>query len=553
MRLAIAVSLLFSLCAGSAFAAGTDELRPAPVTNQPTTAATPTSGSGGKSGADAVRAEEKKEPKIKKNIAKILWPDQWKTDLAEAGRFMELKQYDRAEELAQTALNQIKKQPHSTDEFIHCQLLLADAIYKQDRFDEAVPLYRKALKIAERSYGKASKKLLPILMTIGEVYEVDGNFRKSVFYYTQAINACDKNDGMNSLSSVLPRQHLAHVHALEIEGWANPPRKTPLGPQQESLSKEAEGLYNDCLSILLKQERLDSADTLELVLSDYTDLELHSVLPRKALVSSFQNELLKDKVAALRQKRGTAASRFSAAVSAKLGENSLDEANIDTISTAASGRISAPIQLDRKYADFAALEEINKQRVTFYERLIAADIDSLGKDHPSVARDLSGLASIYLSSKNYEQAKPLLKRALEIYQKVYKDDSAPVRQTALLLDLLNETSSKGTINIDLSFLQNLPQIPLQAQTIEVALRLNDLAFMLYCQGRIDSALTVYNWALASTVKATGDNSLLTASSMLDMSRLLRLSGKTSEAELYENNARAIARQDLLEKRSQLLP
>lgn len=530
--LSLSLCFGFALSASTALPAESEELRPAPKVDL--------------SNIESINRRAVKQDKSPDTV------HQWKADFATAQQYMELKEYGKAEEWAEAALTAIKKQPHTTDELIHCQLLLADAIYKQDRLEESLPLYLKALKTAQRSYGKNSMKLVPLHMTIGEVYEVEGSFKKSIKkHYQQALTITEQNEGATSLSTVSPRRSLAHVKALQEEDWGSPPAKRNTIAQQEVFEKDAEQMYFDCLSILLKQDKLPSSSLLEDVLADYTDLVLNSALPRKALVSSFQNELLKDRVSNLKQKQGTAASKWAAAVSARLGESSLAEINQGkTSSPPVDG---TPIQTNRSYSDFAALEEINKQRVTFYERLIATDIDSLGAGHPSVARDLSGLASIYLSQKKYEDAKPLLKRALEIYQRIYKDDSAPVRQTALLLELLNESADKDRGKIDLSYVQNLPKIPLQAETIEVALRLNDLAFMLYCQGKIAPALSVYNWALAATIKATGDNSLMSASSMIDMSKVLRLNGKTAEAEVLENNARTIARNDIFEKRSQLLP
>ena len=47
----------------------------------------------------------------------------------------------------------------------------------------------------------------------------------------------------------------------------------------------------------------------------------------------------------------------------------------------------------------ATLARINKQREEFYERMIAIDVKSLGMNHPSTARDLTGLAYIYISGK----------------------------------------------------------------------------------------------------------------------------------------------------------
>ncbi|MBX9687659.1 MAG: tetratricopeptide repeat protein [Candidatus Obscuribacterales bacterium] len=464
----------------------------------------------------------------------------WKAEAAEAERYLEKTDLEKAELCAANALKTVKRAvPHTEDELVFCQMLLANIIYKQDRFDEALPLYKSSLSLSERKHGKFSNELLPILLTLGLVYEIDGNYKKASKCYDSAIAICSHNDGSNSPSSVLARQRLARVKA------------------KQGRPGEAEDIDLLCLTILLQEKKLDSSDLLEEVLNDYSDLVLKTSSQGKSLNSSFQNELLKDKISDLKQKQGVASSKWLAEVSARLGESSVQEQSSSSSQPLQnSGLIrleQSRIQPDKPMTDPLALEELNKQRIAFYERLIATDIDSLGADHPSVARDLSGLASIYLVSKNYEQAASLLKRALEIYEKVYKADSAPVRQTNILLELLSESKDPQKLNIDLSYLDSLPKLPLEAQTLAVALRLNDLAFMLYSQGKTETALKVYYWALSSTASATGKSSLLTAAGMIDMSKLFRLNGKSADAEKLENNARAIARQDILNKRSLLLP
>ncbi len=83
--------------------------------------------------------------------------------------------------------------------------------------------------------------------------------------------------------------------------------------------------------------------------------------------------------------------------------------------------------------------------------------------------------------------------------------------------------------------------------------LNDLAFMSYCQGRIDSALRLYGWALASTAHACGQRSLLAAGCMNDFSKVLRLSGRWAEAQRMRDDAQAIIRRDLLRGKNRLVP
>ncbi len=69
----------------------------------------------------------------------------------------------------------------------------------------------------------------------------------------------------------------------------------------------------------------------------------------------------------------------------------------------------------------------------FYQRTIAADIDALGPNHPSVANDLTGLAQLYISQQKYSEAKPLLGRALRVYDQVYGASNILTINTRALL------------------------------------------------------------------------------------------------------------------------
>lgn len=206
--------------------------------------------------------------------------------------------------------------------------------------------------------------------------------------------------------------------------------------------------------------------------------------------------------------------------------------------------------------DFVALESVNKQRIAFYERLIATDIDSLGAEHPSVARDLGGLASIYLAQRKFEEAKPLLSKALAIYEKVYSEDAAPVQRTRAILQLISEETRQPpqASNLDLTaYISNLPPISQSVKKLEIAYRLNDLAFANYCQGKIDRAEKIYSWAVASTASAAGEGSMLAVASLIDYSRALRSGRHQQEADFMDDTAQALLRRNIAANASRFNP
>jgi tetratricopeptide (TPR) repeat protein len=204
--------------------------------------------------------------------------------------------------------------------------------------------------------------------------------------------------------------------------------------------------------------------------------------------------------------------------------------------------IAPPKHLD----DFAVAEPIDKQRVVFYQRMIGVDIESLGAEHPSVARDLSGLAAVYMAAHQYDEARGLFERALKIYERVYGDDALLVRRTRAVLELMSQdqqAEAKGD-TAGGNFVATLPAVPVAAQKLDIAISLNYLAGLCYSLGKVEDAAKIYSWALADTYFTTGRQSLLLAAALKDYARVLRSAGDVPKAELMEGDAGAISRQVL---------
>ncbi len=479
----------------------------------------------------------------------------WKTALAEGERLLTTREYAKAELCFRQALKEVRNTPGaSTDDVVRCMQRLAKTLYLQDITVETIPLYKKSLKMLQKAHGKTSLQTTDTLVTLAGILEIEGEFKHADRYYAEAIDILTKTAEGDKEKNQLRLADCEHKlgHSLFTQGRF----------------AECEPHYLSALTIAMQADMHPTTEFIEDATIDYTNLLIATIYNAKTMKSAFQNELLKDQIGLLKRKSGAPESHWSTNVSIQMADKAAEEADRRAAGAGTTGGSTpAPerdatisttldasgISPDKKYLDFAALEDINRQRVAFYERMIAADIDSLGPDHPSVARDLNGLASIYLTQHNYAEAKPLLMRALVIYEKAYLADSSPAKQTRLLIQLISAEQDPATAAIDTSYVDSLPRIPAAAQKLEVSLRLNDLAFMLYRQGKVPTALQVYYWALASTANSTGDSSILAAASMADMSRALRSAGRNAEAAKLEGNAGAIARRDILEKRSKMLP
>lgn len=468
----------------------------------------------------------------------------WKVDMAEGDRRLESQDLDGAEACFRHALKDFKKDKSSSkDEIAGVMLALAQVLHRKGMIEEVLPLFKKAIHLLEKAHGKESAAIVPALILLADTFESEGDFKKAIKVYVRALAITEKTSGSASLTFA------DYQHRLGLATFEN------------GQPRQAEDLYRSSLSIIMSQPDLPSTSLLELVLADYIDLFMKSPDVRKTLTSQFQRELLKDDLGDLQRTKGVAASSWNKEVAARLANQANTQAqkngssdpsspigspyNSQSTGNPPSWSTSSTAFLKITSSDPAALEALNQQRIDFYERMIEIDVKTLGPDHPSVARDLYGLASIYLSSNKYDSAKPLLIRALSIYERAYDQNALLVKRTKNLLNLIDQEQSPPVEDSSpLGYLAGLPRVPLAAQTLGIALRMSYLAFLAYSFGRVGDAAKFYAWSVANTAASCGEESLLTASCLTDYGRVLRSAGKQSEAELMESSAQRIIRKSL---------
>src|SRR5262249_10528042 len=80
------------------------------------------------------------------------------------------------------------------------------------------------------------------------------------------------------------------------------------------------------------------------------------------------------------------------------------------------------------------------------------------------------------------------------------------------------------------------QSSLGPNSLETARILNELAYLYFHQGKLQESRTFYEWALASTEGAVGQQNPLLAACLKDYAQVLRSLGQTSEASAAESRA-----------------
>ncbi len=458
--------------------------------------------------------------------AALAYEESWQTFLTEGDVNLNEQKLVEAEGCYRRALKEVHRSSHTPDDVVKCLEKLAADLVLEDKTEEAVSLYTKSLGMLERKYGKDSPKLLPTLFALGSIFEGEGDPKIAMGFYRKALAINEKNYGPVSPAVAESLHRLGHAS---------------FGAGQ---TEQAENHYKSSLSILMQQPSLSSSNQLESLLSDYNDLLRKNDNSDKNLISDFQNEVLKDR------------SRFPVPTTAvppsawqkqmkNISDKSYNQQNNEEQQVLLRG-FKQPLSSSTLAPAYQAVSDVlhnqhsYKQGEDYYQRMIAIDIKALGPYHPSVADDLTGLALFYMSENRYAEAKPLLVRALSIYQSVYGNDNLLVTRTrnslALVLNKLGEAQQSMAL-YDQAFKEG--RIAMEPNNLETARMLNELAFQYYSQGELEDARTVYQWALASTKGAVGEQNILVAACLTDYANVLNSLGLTAKANEMQEKIREI--------------
>ncbi len=440
----------------------------------------------------------------------------WQTLLTEGDVDIQQQKLVQAEDCFRRALKEIQQEPHSNNDTVKCLERLASTLELENKTNDAVPLYNKSLHILERTYGKESAKVVPTLFALGSIFESEGDPKIAMKYYLRAVAINEKHYGPFSPAVAESLHHLGHA---------------TFGAGQ---TEQAEKHYKSSLSILMQQPSLSSSKQLESLLNDYSDLLKKNDNSNKNLISDFQKEVLKDRLGfpvpttaippSAWQKQMTASSEKSYADQ----NNEEQKVLLRGFKQPFSNSTLAPAY--KTMSDDLYSQHSYRQGEDYYECMIAIDIKALGPYHPSVADDLTGLALFYISKQRYSEAEPLLRRALSIYESVYGSDNMLVTRTrSSLANVLNKLGQTQQAMALYGQAFNKGHIAMDPNNLETARMLNELAFLYYSQGKLEDARTVYQWALASTKGAVGEQNILVAACLTDYSNVLRSLGLIAEA------------------------
>lgn len=478
--------------------------------------------------------------------AAIAAPDSWSELFAEGQKALDQQSLSLAETKFRKAYSLVLKQSKSAADEEKCMLKLAATLALEDKTGQAQALYQKLQNLLTSRYGAGSSQVAPIYMALGSLQEAEGDHSAAMGYYQRALSINESSYGPYSPNVA------SSLHRL---GRAS---------RKAGRAKDAETHFQRAISILSKDPNADAARQLQGVMNDYGNLLKGDDTSNKDLIKDFQEDILNIKNPpavppnSLQRIQGAvktdstkvelrepiSQSQFQIANQNNLGVSR--QAQSDANSAVAMRSFIDPTG-DRTLAPAYKVlsDSIFKQNryergESYYQRMIAIDVDALGPNHPSVANDLNGLAQLYIAQKRFKEAQPLLIRALSIYEQTYGSNN---------LLTVNTRASLASAELQLGNSDKAAELFRSALTtgrstlgpnsIETAKILNDLAYSKYKQGNLDEARTFYEWAIASTEGAVGDKDALLAACLRDYAQVLRSLGRVDDATSAESRAAKI--------------
>jgi tetratricopeptide (TPR) repeat protein len=353
-------------------------------------------------------------------------------------------------------------------------------LYQAGRYQEALPLQQRALKIYEQALGPEHPDLAASLNNLAGIYQAMGANSQALPLYQRALKIREKALGPEHPDTAASLNNLAALYwamaaydqALPLYQRALKIREEALGPEHPDTSVS----LNNLAMLHQSQGAYDQALPL------------------------FQRAL-------------------------KIREKVLGPEHPATAVTL------------NNLAGLYEAQGLYGKAVPLYQRALQIVEQALGPEHPRTAVSLNNLALQYRNLGKYDQALPLYQRALKIREQALGPEHP---DTAVSLNNLAELfEAKGAYDQALPLYQRALKIREKAlgpEHPDTASGLNNLAGMYETLGAYDQALPLYQRALGIYEKALGPEHPLTATGLNNLARLHQAMGAYDQAlPLYQRS------------------
>ncbi|WP_437841987.1 tetratricopeptide repeat protein [Sorangium sp. So ce1153] len=440
------------------------------------------------------------------------------------------------------------------------------------RYDEAIPLARRALGLRERALGSEHPHVAQSLNNLAWLLQTKGDYAAAEPLYRRALAIREKALGpehpdvattLNSLTLLLKAKG-DYAAAEQLCRRALAIREKALGPEHPHVAYSlhnlagllqakgdyaaAEPLFRRALAILEKAFGRDhpavaqSLDSLASLLEAKGDYAAAEQLFRGALAigeKALGHE--HPRVAnTLNNLAGLLAVKGDYAAAEQLFRRALaiEEKALGNEHPYVATTLSNLAELLEIKGDYAAAEQLLR-------RALAIRGKALGHEHPYVAESLDNLALLLREKGDYAAAESLHRRALAIREKALGPDHHDVAAT--LDNLAGVLEMKGDYAAAEPLFRRALAIrekSLGPEHPDVATTLNNLALLLDAKGDYVAGEPLFRRALAIGEKALGADHPDVATTINNLAGLLEMKGDYSAAEPLFRRALAIREKSL---------
>jgi CHAT domain-containing protein/Tfp pilus assembly protein PilF len=373
---------------------------------------------------------------------------------------------------------------HEARKLYQAALKLRDA----DKYDEAIPLFERALEIRERILGRDHRDVADVLNSLAILYYYKGDYMRAEPLCQRALIIREKAlgpwhrdvaDSLRDLAFICvdrgdyARAELLCQRALTI-------KERELGPEHPGLAS-----YIHNLALFCQNQR------------DFVKAEL---LYRRAL--------------AIREKMP--------------GPEHPDVAQ--TLNNLAN--------IYRDKGDYAQAEPL-------YERALSIRKKALGSEHPDVAQSLNNLALLYWYKGDDAKAEPLYQRALVIKEKKHGPEhiSLATSLNGLAVLYYNKGAYAKAEMLHRRALA-IREKALGPKHPDVAISLNNLALVYAKNGDYAKAEPLFQRAMGIREKSLGPEHPDVANSLNNLAMLNAAKGDIAQAIAFQTRANNISERDL---------
>ena len=357
--------------------------------------------------------------------------------------------YEQAEPLYQRALSigkQVWGPAHPQVAYPLCGL--AYLFYEQGKYQQAEPLYHQALQIREQVLGPAHPDVAYTLERLGLLYWKEGKYEQAKLLYQRALSIQEKAKG---------GEHSEIAHLLN---------DLAILSVEQGEHEQAERLYQRALSIW---ERTLGANHpfAGMVLNNLSDLYIQQGKYEQA------EPLCEQALRIWKQALGAEYPEVAYAL-----------------------RHLADLYMEQ--GKYEQAEPLYRQALRIWEQ-------ALGPEHPNLAYPFHGLAILFTRQGKYEQAEPLYRQALRIWEQALGPEHPQVAHPLNNLAALYTAQGKYE-QAELLFQRALT---LREQHFgqhhpEIAQTLHDLAIFYQKQGNLGEAISLTERALEIRSQSLGD-------------------------------------------------